>query len=788
MMVMNILVVDSVHFDRERTLRALKNTQHNLIKAESNEDALEHLKNSAVDMILIGCLNQGCAGMSLLYEIRMLSKQIQLPIIMLSKSEDASLISTALKAGAQDFIFKSDISEKRLWLALLNAKTRYELERQQDNTFKKLKYLSETDALTGLSNRYFFESSLSRSVANAARGRYPLELMLIDLDDFKVVNDTYGHDIGDDFIRQVTQRIQSCLRDGEILARLGGDEFGLILNTEKGKHSAARVATRILEKLEQPISLSGRVKERVSASIGISVFPEDATTPDLLIKQADVAMYRAKRQGKHKFSYYRPEQQQKTTARVEMENALKSAIMDDSLQLYFQPVMRSGQQGVWGVEALIRWKRNNVLMLPDTFMENLMTQRRLPTLLKTGTLCLFAVLAGCSTKQPITPTAQPPVEQPKADTQEPTQPEIPQAVSGQAGISHPVCWSHLPGWPDQRANEAIASFNSQCQRMIKSGQNKAAWQSFCSALQTSQSSAQTTRLIEQSFTPYQVLGKHGETSGLITGYYESTLQGSFQKSARYRYPLYKKPDDLLIIDLGDRFPELKGERVRGRLVGNKVVRYYDREAISKNPSPLAGNELIWVDDPDDAFFLEIQGSGRVKLDNGQWVGVGYADQNGEPYYAIGRELIKKGILTPETVSLQTIRQWLSDNPKQANKLKNLNRSYVFFTLRDVAEDNPRGSLNVPLTPERSVAVDRSVIPLGTPLWISTTLPNRQTYQRLVLAQDTGGAIRGPVRADLFFGRGDYAEKMAGEMKQSGQIYALMIKGSKKVADTQSCPR
>jgi diguanylate cyclase (GGDEF)-like protein len=366
---MNILVVDSVHFDRERTVRALKNTQHSLIKADSNEDALEHLKNSPVDMILIGCLHKDCAGMSLLYEIRMLSVQIQLPIIMLSRSEDESLISTALKAGAQDFIFKSEISEKRLWLALLNARTRYELERQQDSTFKKLKYLSETDTLTGLSNRYYFESSLSRSVANAARGRYRLELMMIDLDDFKVVNDTYGHDVGDDFIRQVTQRIQSCLRDGEILARLGGDEFGLILNTEKGKHSAARVATRILDQLEQPIVLSCRVKEKVSASIGISVFPEDATTPDVLIKQADVAMYRAKRQGKHKFSYYRPEQQQKTTARVEMENALKSAIMDDSLQLYYQPVMRAGHKEVWGVEALIRWKRNNVLMLPDTFIE-----------------------------------------------------------------------------------------------------------------------------------------------------------------------------------------------------------------------------------------------------------------------------------------------------------------------------------------------------------------------------------------------------------------------------------
>jgi membrane-bound lytic murein transglycosylase A len=389
-------------------------------------------------------------------------------------------------------------------------------------------------------------------------------------------------------------------------------------------------------------------------------------------------------------------------------------------------------------------------------------------LIKASTLGLFAVLAGCSTDTGV---------------QKPTPP-----AEGKAGISHSVCWSDLPGWPDQRANEAIASFESQCQRMIKSSDQKAAWQSFCSALQSSQSASQTTRLIEQTFTPYQVLGKHGETQGLITGYYEPTLHGSFTKTARYRYPLYKKPNDLLTIDLGDRFPELKGERVRGRLVGNKVVRYYDRKAISQTPSPLAGHELMWVDNPDDAFFLEIQGSGRVLLENGQWAGVGYADQNGEPYYAIGQELIKSGELTPETVSLQSIRQWLSDHPDKADQLKNLNRSYVFFTLRDIKEENPRGSLNVPLTPERSVAVDRSVIPLGTPLWISTTLPNQQSYQRIVLAQDTGGAIRGPVRADLFFGRGDYAEKMAGEMKQSGQIYALMIKGSNKVADTHSCQR
>jgi membrane-bound lytic murein transglycosylase A len=393
---------------------------------------------------------------------------------------------------------------------------------------------------------------------------------------------------------------------------------------------------------------------------------------------------------------------------------------------------------------------------------------RSKTVLNASALSLFTLLVGCSTDTSV----QKPMD----------------AVSGKTGISHSVCWSDLPGWPDQRAQEAIASFKSQCQRMSKSNNQGQVWQQFCSSLQSNLSAEQTTRLIERSFTPYQVLGKHGETQGLITGYYEPTLHGSFTKTARYRYPLYKKPNDLLTIDLGDRFPELKGERVRGRLVGNKVVRYYDRESITQTPSPLAGNELMWVDNADDAFFLEIQGSGRVLLENGQWAGVGYADQNGEPYYAIGRELIKNGELTPETVSLQSIRQWLQDNPKKADALKNLNRSFVFFTLRDVKEENPRGSLNVPLTPERSVAVDRSVIPLGTPLWISTTLPNRQTYQRIVIAQDTGGAIRGPVRADLFFGRGEYAEKMAGEMKQSGQIYALMIKGSKQTADIQSCQR
>ncbi|SIS76052.1 murein transglycosylase A [Neptunomonas antarctica] len=354
------------------------------------------------------------------------------------------------------------------------------------------------------------------------------------------------------------------------------------------------------------------------------------------------------------------------------------------------------------------------------------------------------------------------------------------------GISDATCWNNLQGWQQDPLIEALPALISQCPRLSKTTPD---WKNICTAVDTQAlvSTQDLRAFIEQYFVPYNIIGTAGKNNGLITGYYEPTLNGSMTPDEQYNYPLYQRPSDMLNVNLASRFPELKNRRVRGRIDNNTVIPYYSRAEIDNPTTPLKGQELLWVDDSDAAFFLHIQGSGRVQLPTGEIVGVSYADQNGHPYVAIGKTLIDQGELTREEVSLQTIRRWLNNHPERADALKNQNPSYVFFSLRK-EEGSPRGSLNVPLTPERSVAVDRKVIPLGTPLWINTTLPGTgKPYQRLVFAQDTGGAINGPVRADMFFGRGSRAEKLAGEMKQTGSIYALLPKSANATTNPTGCP-
>jgi membrane-bound lytic murein transglycosylase A len=280
---------------------------------------------------------------------------------------------------------------------------------------------------------------------------------------------------------------------------------------------------------------------------------------------------------------------------------------------------------------------------------------------------------------------------------------------------------------------------------------------------------------ESRFIPHRFNGSGPEGRGLVTGYYEPLLKGQLTPDERYRHPLYRRPEDLIRVDLGELYPELKGKKVRGRLEGRRLLPYFDRAAIDGEPSPLAGNELLWVDDPVDAFFLHIQGSGRVRLPDGRIVAVGYADQNGHPYRSIGKLLSERGEIPREQISMPSIRDWLSRHPDQAGDLLDSNASYVFFQLREDAEENARGSLNVPLTPGRSVAVDRSRIPLGTPVWLDSSYPGPDAapLRRLVLAQDTGGAIKGYARADLFWGHGEKAERLAGEMKQDASFHVLL---------------
>jgi membrane-bound lytic murein transglycosylase A len=265
---------------------------------------------------------------------------------------------------------------------------------------------------------------------------------------------------------------------------------------------------------------------------------------------------------------------------------------------------------------------------------------------------------------------------------------------------------------------------------------------------------------------------------MVTGYYEPLLHGSRTRTVKYKYPLYSVPQDMLTIDLASVYPDLKGRRLRGRVQGNKVVPYLDRGEIDREAGPLGGLELAWVDDAIDVFFLHIQGSGQVELENGERIRVGYADQNGHPFKSLGRLLIQRGELPAERASMQGIKDWARRNPAKVQEYLNANPSYVFF--RELPKDlsGPIGSLGVPLTPERSIAVDTRVIPLGAPVFLATTFPNSpQPLNRLMVAQDTGGAINGGVRADFFWGFGDAAGAQAGKMRQGGRMWVLYPKGA-----------
>jgi membrane-bound lytic murein transglycosylase A len=385
------------------------------------------------------------------------------------------------------------------------------------------------------------------------------------------------------------------------------------------------------------------------------------------------------------------------------------------------------------------------------------------------TLLFTLALSACATleKPAVIP---PPVVPPQAI------PSIPPTPPAVVPPLQPVGWETLSGWQqDEGLAAAWSAFKQSCVAL----QKQPAWQAPCMATTGIPSSNNTAlrEFFEQYFIPYQATQPDGGSEGLITGYYEPLLNGSRSPTKRYRFPLYGVPDDLLIVDLASIYPELKNMRLRGRLEGRKVVPYFNRAEIDKGAAPLKGKELYWVDDAVDLFFLQIQGSGRVILPNGEIVRIGYADQNGFPYKSIGKALVERGDLPLEKASMQGIKDWGKQNPEKLPELLNLNASYVFF--RDLPNNTggPIGALGVPLSAERSIAVDPRHIPLGAPVFLATTWPNSaKPLNRLMLAQDTGGAIRGVVRADFFWGFGKDAGKQAGSMKQSGKMWVLLPKG------------
>lgn len=353
-------------------------------------------------------------------------------------------------------------------------------------------------------------------------------------------------------------------------------------------------------------------------------------------------------------------------------------------------------------------------------------------------------------------------------------------------------FSSLPSWNKEDFKDFSDAYKISCDRLLKNNSQKSfgrsassisdfgkmqEWQINCRKFVklNTQNPITLRRFFEENFTPYQVLAGN-DPEGLFTGYYEASLNGSKTRKGPYQYPLRARPDDLVMVNLGEFREELKGQRIAGRVKGGRLKPYETHAEITAGKLPKSQDKtLVWVDSAVDAFFIQIQGSGIVSMDDGSIMRVGYAGQNGHPYYAIGRELIKRGALTKDNVSMQAIRDWLEQNPTQARELMETNKSYVFFT--EIDGEGPVGGEGVPLTAMRSLAIDHSIIPYGMPVFIDVEHPtiDDRNISRLMMTQDTGGAIRGPVRGDFFWGYGSKAENLAGEMKSKGQYWFLLPK-------------
>jgi membrane-bound lytic murein transglycosylase A len=334
-------------------------------------------------------------------------------------------------------------------------------------------------------------------------------------------------------------------------------------------------------------------------------------------------------------------------------------------------------------------------------------------------------------------------------------------------------FDQLPGWQDARTQSALASFQRGCAVMMQKpdaapmgGAGYAGtvgdWRAVCA-----NAAGDAKNFFTQNFAPYAVSG-----DAFFTGYYEPLIRGSRSRHDAYQTPVYGLPADLVRADLGQFDPNLKGEHISGRVSGHALVPYPDRGEI-ENAGVKTASVLFYADDPVAFFFLQIQGSGRVAFDDGSSERIAYAGENGQPYTAIGRTLIADGTLAREDVSLQTISAWLAAHPDRAKSVIQTDKSYIFFQEKPLGDEalGATGSLGANLTPLASIAVDLRFHALGVPFFAAADGPD--PVHGLMVAQDTGGAIRGAARGDIFFGFGAQAETRAGAMKAPGHLYLLL---------------
>lgn len=350
----------------------------------------------------------------------------------------------------------------------------------------------------------------------------------------------------------------------------------------------------------------------------------------------------------------------------------------------------------------------------------------------------------------------------------------------------PVAFADLPGWASDRPSEALPALLRSCARLEGQpgtrdvgpgglGGQVADWRPVCAALAAvpAGDEAAVRNAFETWFEPFQGFDNDRDT-GLVTGYYEAELNGALFPGGDYQTPVYAKPRDLVTVDLGLFRADLKGRRIIGRVENGSLVPYHSRAEIDGGLLDGTDLELLWAEDPVDVFFLHVQGSGRVRMPDGSLRRIGFAASNGRDFTAIGRTLLDQGKVPPDQASMQGIRAWLRAHPEEAAEIMRQNARYIFF--RWIEGEGPIGAQGVPLTAGRSLAVDPNFLPLGVPVFLDTTWPGtKRPLRRLLIAQDMGGAIKGPLRGDFFWGSGEAALDEAGRMKQQGRFYILLPK-------------
>ena len=419
-----------------------------------------------------------------------------------------------------------------------------------------------------------------------------------------------------------------------------------------------------------------------------------------------------------------------------------------------------------------------------------------------------AVLAACGTKKTVPPTTMPvPPVTPGAPLPAGTPLPLGHSIAPGGGAAYKVvAHQTLPQWPQQNFSSSLRAFQLGCGRL----KAQPAWQNVCAqAAQTPANDAAAKAFFEQYFTPWQVSG-NGQLGGTITGYYEPVLHGDVKQTAKARFPIYGVPNDFVSVDLPanlrnskavvrvqqtgpnsgsinaagaysadlSKFPISERTRaLKGRFAGGQFVPYYTRTQI--NGGALNGKApiLSYADDPVELFFLHIQGSGRLKTPSGQYVRLGFADKNEYPYVSIGRYMADKGYLPLGQTTMQGIKAYMQQNPQKLAEVLGQNPSYIFFRQLPGNDEGPIGALGTPLLGGYAGAVDRHYITLGAPLFVATTHPvSNFAHNRLLMAQDTGSAIKGAVRVDYFWGYGDEAGNVAGKQKHTGYVWQLLPNG------------